>query len=89
VTPAAKLRRTIRRKVAAIGGQARCYTSPGHTGVADLLVFLPGGEIRLIEIKAGRDTIKPAQRREAKVMGKLGFITRFVRTEQDIDEALK
>lgn len=89
MTPAAKLRRSVRQKVADLGGQTRCYVSPGHCGVADLLVFLPGGEVRLLEIKAGKDTIRPAQRREAELMGRMGHITRFIRTEKDIDEALK
>ena len=88
MTPAAKLRTYLRRRVRELGGEARGYMSPGHTGVADQLVFLPGGRILLVEIKAGRDTIKPLQRREAEVMGRLGFITRFVRNKEDIDEVL-
>ena len=89
MTPAAKLRRYITKRVEAKGGVVRGYVSPGTKGVADLLVWLPGGEVRLIEIKAGKDTIKPAQRKEAETMGRMGHITRFVRNEADVEEALR
>lgn len=88
MTPAAKLEAYLHRKAVALGGTTRKYASLGRKGVCDRLVFLPGGQIILVEVKAPGDRISPLQRHEAEVMGKLGFITRFVRSKQDIDEVL-
>ena len=89
MTPAAKLRRYLAIQVKALGGETRCYTSPGRQGMADVLVWLPGGKVKPVEIKAGADTIKPLQRKEAETMARLGHITYFVHDKRDIDEALR
>lgn len=54
-----------------MGGEFRNYVSPGHAGVSDALIILPG-RIIFCEIKAAGDTEKPHQERERLLMVKLG-----------------
>ena len=89
MTPAASLRNALRRKVKARGGVVRNYKSLSQKGVADCIVFLPGGVILLVEIKAGKDTVKKLQTLEAEAMERLGTQTYFVRTKDDIDQLLE
>lgn len=35
--------------------------APTHAGIPDRLVLLPGGVVRLVELKAGGGTLDPAQ----------------------------
>lgn len=54
-----------------VGGQAFKWTSPGHTGVPDRIVFLPDGRVLLVELKAPGKKPTPLQ---AKVHKDLGAI---------------
>ena len=88
-TPAQRLERYLHKRATEAGGTTRKYTSPGRQGVADRLVFLPGGRVLLVEVKAPGDRIRPQQRREAEVMGRLGHVTRFVSSKEQIDEVFE
>ncbi len=40
------------KQIKAKGGIAYKFVSPGHTGVPDRLVILPGGKVSFVELKA-------------------------------------
>lgn len=42
----------LRNRVRKIGGAAFKFVSPGHAGVPDRLVCLPGGKVIFVELKA-------------------------------------
>lgn len=44
-----------------VGGQALKFTSPGHAGVPDRLVILPGGRIIFVELKTETGALSPLQ----------------------------
>lgn len=54
-------------------GKAMKWVSPGSSGVVDRLVFLPGGRVVLVELKAPRKKPRPLQARHHAQMRALGF----------------
>lgn len=71
--PANEIRKVLREGIKLYGGQLRNYVSPGHAGVADVLLLLPGARIIFCEIKSATDREKPHQRDERVLMENLGF----------------
>ena len=45
------IERLLVRRVKEIGGIAYKFISPGHAGVPDRLIIVPGGEIVFVELK--------------------------------------
>lgn len=76
----------LKHQVESIGGQCRKYTSPGHNGVADRLVFLPGGRLVIIEVKCMNGTESSIQERERHLMNSLGFDAIVVNGKRGVDE---
>lgn len=71
MTTEAALERFFRQRVRVLGG----YTfklAPTEPGVPDRLVLLPGGRIYLVELKADRGTLRPAQVEWHKRAARLG-----------------
>lgn len=60
------------KRVKAMGGIAYKFTSPGHRGVADRIVCLPGGVVWFIELKAPGGRLSPLQKVFADDMKRLG-----------------
>ena len=74
------------KKVKAAGGVVRKFVSPGRRGVADRLVFFPGGRLRLIELKRPmKGKLSVLQEREAKRMRDLGHIVDVLDTKEKVD----
>jgi hypothetical protein len=73
-----------------LGGATRKYVSPQHDGVADRLVFLPGGLLWLVEVKVAKPDGRESgsQERERTRMTKLGFRATIVYGEQQVDELI-
>ena len=44
-----------------VGGMALKFTSPGHAGVPDRLVLLPGGRMVFVELKTKTGNLTPLQ----------------------------
>lgn len=64
-----------RRFVAGVkraGGLALKFVSPGHSGVPDRLVLLPGGRIVFVELKTETGTLSPLQIETHNQLRKLG-----------------
>ena len=51
----------LNEKIKTLGGLCLKWTSPGHTGVPDRIVFLPGGRIYFVELKAPGKRPRPRQ----------------------------
>ena len=60
------------RAVEAVGGIAYKFISPGHSGVPDRLVVLPGGEMFFVELKAPGKHERPLQVQEQERLRALG-----------------
>lgn len=55
------------------GGLALKFISPGHAGVSDRLVLMPGGKMCFMELKAPGRKPRPLQVRRIKQLRALGF----------------
>ena len=72
--------------VKAKGGKAWKWTSPGHSGVADRIVLLPGGAVWMIEVKTDQGKLSPLQaqfRREAQALG-ANYVCLYGRKDVDL-----
>lgn len=67
------IEKRLRERIKEKGGMALKFISPGCRGVPDRLVFLPGGQIFLIELKAPGQKLKPIQKKMRAKFKKLGF----------------
>ena len=81
--------RYLNEQVNFIGGLTRKFVSPGHCGVADRLVFLPGGVLYIIEVKTERGKESPMQQRERVRMMSLGFNAIILHGKSDVDKWIK
>lgn len=72
-----------------LGGLCWKFVSPGHAGVPDRIILLPGGHVLFAEMKAPGKTERPLQRVLQLKMTQLG-ITVFpsVNTVEKIDAVL-
>ena len=55
------------------GGWALKWVSPGRVGVPDRLVFMPGGRLYLVELKAPGERPRPSQLAVHGRLAALGF----------------
>ena len=80
----------LRLKARAAGGLALKFVSPGFSGVPDRLVFMPGGRIYLVELKASGRTLTKLQLKVKAMFEGLGFkyyiINSYEAVEEFIDE---
>lgn len=80
----------LRIKVKTAGGKALKFVSPGFSGVPDRLVFMPGGRIYLVELKAPGRTLTKLQLKVKAMFEGLGFkyyiINSYEAVEEFIDE---
>lgn len=60
------------------GGRSFKWTSPGHPGVPDRIVFLPGGRIIFVELKAPGKKPTPLQVKVHQLLRSLGADVRVV-----------
>lgn len=71
--------------VRAAGGLAMKWTSPSMSGVPDRIVFLPGGRIRFVELKAPGQKPTPLQRRIHRMLEDLGADVRVLDSVEAVD----
>lgn len=86
------LERTLEQKlvakVRALGGLAVKWTAPSMAGVPDRIVFLPGGVVRFVELKAPGKKPSALQQRFHGILRDLGADVRVVDSEEGIDAVL-
>ena len=61
-------------RVKELGGIAYKFVSPGHAGVPDRLIIMPGGEVVFAELKAPGKKERPLQEVEQERLRKLGAV---------------
>lgn len=77
------------RMVAANGGVALKFVSPGCDGVPDRLVLFPGGKTGFVELKAPGKKPRPLQLRRIHQLRKLGFPVFVVDGMEQIPDVLR
>lgn len=79
----------LSRQVKALGGCCPKWVSPGHNGVPDRILILPGGRIAFAETKRPKGGRASAlQVIWQQILRRLGFICEFVRTKDEADALL-
>ena len=79
----------LRMRVKELGGIAYKFVSPGHAGVADRIVLLPGGVVWFVEVKAPGGKLSPLQVLFGRRMAELGMNYRVIWSREDVDEWLE
>lgn len=80
--------RHLVKRVAAMGGRCFKWVSPGHAGVPDRIVILPGGRVAFIELKRPGLKPRPLQRAMLNVLNGLGCRTACLDSREAVDEFL-
>ena len=82
-TVEARLRRLVERA----GGKCLKWVSPGHTGVPDRIILMPGGRVYFAETKAPGETERARQEYVQRKLRELGFTV--FSTVDDPDSVMK
>lgn len=67
------------------GGLAIKWTSPAFSGVPDRIVFLPGGRIIFVELKAPGERPTALQSRVHEMLTRLGADVRVIDSLEGVD----
>ncbi len=71
------------------GGVAFKFVSPGHVGVPDRLVALPGGRVVFVELKTEKGRLVRRQVAQIRRLTALGFDVRVLFGKDDVDAFLE
>lgn len=71
------------------GGIAMKWSSPGHRGVPDRIVLMPGARIVFVELKAPGKRPGPLQEREHRRLRKLGFDVHVIDSYIGVDKLME
>lgn len=71
----------LRKGVKKLGGMALKWVSPGNGGVPDRLVFLPGGMVIFVELKADDGYLSEKQKKMHKKLKRCGIPVHVVKGE--------
>ena len=63
----------LRKMVERAGGKCLKFVSPGHTGVPDRIILMPGGRVYFAELKAPGEKERARQEYVQGRLRKLGF----------------
>ena len=83
------IERYLVRRAIEHGGKAYKWVSPGHVGVADRIVLLPGGRVWVVELKTVRGRLSPLQKIFAADMRRMGINYIVIRSKEEVDELLQ
>lgn len=72
-----------------LGGMALKFVSPGHAGVPDRLVLLPGGRIIFVELKTATGRLSALQLVTHINLVELGFPVRTLHGTEEVDRFLE
>ena len=67
------------------GGLALKFTSPGHSGVPDRIVLLPGGRVVFVELKTETGRLSPLQAAVHRQFRSYGMDVRTLRGKQEVE----
>ena len=73
------------KRVKEAGGMAAKWVSPGMSGVPDRIIFLPGGRIIFVEVKAPGKKLRPLQLYVKDQLEALGVDFRVVDSKESVN----
>ena len=79
------LERKLVNGVKKAGGLAWKFVSPGHAGVPDRIVMMPGGHVFFIELKTETGTLTPLQIEIHNTLRDMGFNCRTLYGKQYVE----
>jgi len=79
----------LRDRVRTIGGWAPKWTSPGNNGVPDRIVFLPGGRVVFVELKAPGKKPTQLQLVQHERLRSLGQYVAVIDSREKVDKLLE
>lgn len=82
-------REYLKKRVEALGGLCRKFTSPGHAGVPDRICILPKRVTWYVEVKKHDGTLSPGQFRELERYWSLGHHTAVAYGIEGVDELIR
>ncbi len=82
------LERKLREAVKRAGGLALKWVSPGVTGVPDRIIILPGGKVKLVEVKSTGKKQSDRQVIMAGMLDKLGLPVAVIDSQETLNEFL-
>lgn len=82
------LERKLREAVKRAGGLALKWVSPGVTGVPDRIIILPGGKVKLVEVKSTGKKQSDRQVIMAGMLDKLGLTVAVIDSQETLTEFL-
>ena len=83
------IERYLVRRAIEHGGKAYKWVSPGHVGVADRIVLLPGGVVWFVELKTATGRLSPWQKLFAADLRRMGMNYIVIRSKGEVDELLQ
>lgn len=82
------IEKQLRVRVAALGGKAYKFSSPGNSGVPDRIVLIQG-KCYFVELKQPGEDLTRRQKAVKKDFAKLGFEVYKLNSVEDVDKFLK
>jgi len=79
----------LRDQVRKVGGAAMKWVSPGNSGVPDRIVFLPGGRVVFVELKAPGKKPTQLQLVQHERLRALGQDVRVIDSREGVDGLVK
>jgi len=80
------IERYLVRRAIEHGGKAYKWVSPGHVGVADRIVLLPGGVVWFVELKTATGRLSPLQKVFAADLRRMGMNYIVIRSKGEVDQ---
>jgi hypothetical protein len=78
--------RYLVRRAIEHGGKAYKWVSPGHIGVADRILLLPGNVVWFVELKTVKGRLSPLQQVFAADMRRMGMNYIVIRSKEEVDQ---
>ena len=75
----------LRNEVKKLNGKAYKWESPGNNGVPDRIVFLPGGKVYLVELKAPGKKPTALQKNQHLFLNQLGQEVYVIDSKEKVD----
>lgn len=79
----------FRKAIEQMGGLCLKFISPGHAGVPDRIVFLPGGKLILVELKTTTGRPSAQQLKMQRTLQSLGFKSYIVYGADEVQALLE
>lgn len=87
--PEAYVEKYLVAEIAAIGGRAMKFTSPGTSGVPDRVVMAPGAHTLFVELKRPGGRPRPLQVVTIEAMRESGADVRVIDTREGVDDLVR